>query len=262
MKFYDVALKLPDEEQKSFIEWLVLGEQYFQTEVNKKDRFLLDLRTSCCNSCERDKILKIVQKLPLNDNFGLQVNLYARDSDILYFPDLSKETESLKNLLHKQITYLEVSVKQSIHTKFIPSLIQSLKNLSQVTVNVQARRPVLSDDAYDDYGETDELCQRNSCEHILDPAAWCTRAIYSVALRCSQFDYSVCFNLELKVDQKPRWTIHEYERGEEQEWVDQKSLKGLETRNADIQKELMGWFKLNAGLRLINFRVFTGEPWY
>ena len=114
----------------------------------------------------------------------------------------------------------------------------------------------------DDYGETDELCQRNSCEHILDPAAWCTRAIYSVALRCSQFDYSVCFNLELKVDQKPRWTIHEYERGEEQEWVDQKSLKGLETRNADIQKELMGWFKLNAGLRSINFRVFTGEPWY
>ena len=262
MQFYYTALKLPDEEQKSFIEWLVLGEQYFQTEVGKKDRFLLDLRSSNYNSRDRDKILKFVQKLPLKDNFSLQVNLYSRDSDIFYFPDPSKEAEFFKNFLHKQISYLEVCVKQSIHTKFIPSLIQSLKNLSQITVTVQARKPALSDNDYDDYGEMNDCCQQNRCEHILDPGPWCTRAIYSVALGCNEFDCSVCFNLELKVNQKPRWTIHEYEGDEQTVRVDQKSLKGLENRNTDIQKELTGWFKLNRGLRSINFRVYAGEPWY
>ena len=261
MQFYDIALQLPDEEQKSFIEWLVLGEQYFQTEVGKKDRFLLDLRSNV-NSRDRDKIIKFVEKLPLKDNFGLQINLYASDSDTLYFPDPSREAESFKNFLHKKIKYLAVSVKQSIHTKFIPFLIQSLKDLSQITVIVQARKPALSDNDSDGDREIDDCCLQNCCEHILDPGPWCTRAIYSVALRCNEFHHSVSFNLELRVNKNPRWVIHKYEDNGEAKCVDQKNLKGLEKRNSDIQKELTGWFKLNAGLRSLNFRVHVGEPWY
>ena len=255
VQFYDAALRLNKETRNFFIEWLVYGEQYFQIEVNKNDKFILDL--GAFKPKERDKILTVVKKLSLKYDLGIKMNLYARDSDILYFPDPTKESAMLKNLLHPRITSLDLSVKQSIHTKFIPSLIQTLENLSDIVVILLARKPVLEDDCRDE----DEGVHDGCCERILDPGAWCTRAVYSVALSCYDLEKSVRFNLELKVKQKPRWTIFEHHDCEEHEWPDQEILKGMETRNAEIQKELTTWFKLNSRLRSINFRVFAGEPW-
>jgi F-box-like len=254
IQLYDAALGLDDEELVSFIEWLIYGDQYFQVEVDKKDKFVLDLRVF--KPKERDKILTIVKKLSFKQSLGLQCDVSAKDSDLLYFPDPIKESNLLKYLLHPQITHLELSVKQSIHSKFIPSIIQTLENLSHIVVILCARKPILEDDEDDDEGIHD-----GCCEYILEPDAWCTRAIFSPALNCVDLEKSVCFNLGLKVNQKPRWRIFEQVDNRERERFSQEMLKGMENRNVEIQKELSAWFKMNLHLRSIDFRIFAGEPW-
>jgi len=255
VQFYDVALELDEKELVSFIEWLIYGEQYFQVEVDKNDKFVLDLRGF--KQKERDKILTTVKKLPFKHPVDLECDVSAKDSDLLYFPDPTKESNLLKYLLHPQITHLELSVKQSIHSKFIPSIIQTLENLSRIVVILRARKPILE---YEEDDE-DEGIHDGCCEHILEPDAWCTRAIFSPALNCNDLEKSVCFNLGLKVNQQPRWRIFEQIDNGEREWFSQERLKGMEGRNVEIQKELTGWFKMNSHLRSIDFRIFAGEPW-
>jgi hypothetical protein len=256
VQFYHAALRLNEKEVNSFVAWLIYGERYFQIEADKNSEFILDLLN--LKPKDRDRILTIAKGLSFEGKVEVQMSLYARDSDILYFPDPTKESTMLKNLLNTQITSLHLSVKQSIHTKFIPSLIQTLNHLRRIVVTLPTRKPILDDDYFD----TTEGEHDGCCEHILEPGAWCTRAIYSVAIACCDLEKSICFNLQLKVGQKPLWTMYERREDDFQEFLYQGPWAEMESRNGEIQKELTAWFKLNSNLKLINFRVFAGSPWY
>jgi len=257
LSLFEAALRNRNEEEVgSFIEWLVYGEKYFQIEMDKRNNFILDLR--CLKQKERDKILKFIQKLSFEPNFGLQLSLYVKDSDSFYFPKQIKQSHLLQNLLPlSNLTSLELHVQQSIHTKFVPTIIRSLPLLSTIIIGLNARKPDLEPSFYDTSITDHDGC----CELPLEPGPWFTRAIYNVAITCQYLESSVCFNLVLKREQSPKWRIYDYDDKVQVEWADEPILGEMGEKNSEIMKELSRWFKVNSGLKVIDFRVFSGEPW-
>lgn len=253
--FYSAAIRSEKEELDAFLEWLIYGERFFQIELAARDMFWLDLRA--LKSVDRDKTLKVFQNLHFRDCFGVRLSLYADDSNTLYFPHLSKTKPILSDLLHARLRYLHMSLKRSVHTNFIPSLIRSLKQLSRLVVSVSTRKPTPQDGLYDNGAGERNHC----CKISLVPGAFCTRTSYNICIDCCELGDSICFNLELKVNQRPRWTIYGFDNAE-QIWVQRfhtNHLQETDTCNVEFQGELERWLRLNSGLSLIDFRIFTGK---
>jgi hypothetical protein len=256
ISFYQVpfaALKGKGE-IKRFVEWLIRGDIYFATQVDKTNHSVHDLRE--LEATERNKVLEIIQKMSLDHNLGFRLSIFPSDSRDFYEPDSPRKVAALSKFLPERTSYLNLFVKGSVHTKYIPAIIRSLRNLKHLVVSVYARNPFPEDggDPEDEYDSDQDPI------YCLEPGAWCTRVAYSIRTD-DKLEGQKSWSLELRKGGTPRWIEVDYHNGGITSPLQETYNEEIVMKNEAFVKELNEWFKVNGSLKAIDFRVFGGSTW-
>lgn len=230
------------------IPWIVQGSVYLQTQIWRRNFYLLDL-TDIEDRPRRDLVLGFIKTLKLTCEVRIHVNAYARDSDTFYLPNSALRTSQLHNLISSRTRYLRLHVTQSIHTQFIPMFLKKLTNIEHLFIVVPCR---IADEDSNDPDAVKKL-------QLLEPSAWCTRAGFVFQhgrTKGSILDREI----ELRRGDTPRWRMLWGGYGSKEHeipWIIPNEDVG--SKNANLVAELSSWFKFSCTLQMITFRIEEEE---
>jgi hypothetical protein len=255
ISFYHTPFaRLEDEEEiEQYVKWLVQGDIYFATQIDKRDHSIHDLRD--LEIPERNAVLEIIQKMSLDQNVGFRLSISPIDSRDFYDVDSPRNVAAINKFLPARTSYLNLFVRGSVHTKYIPAIIRSLHHLKHVVVSVYARHPFPDCGTPQDGYDSDE-----DPAYYLEPGAWCTRNAYCVHTD-NKLEGQMSWNLQLRKGERPCWVEVEYHKGGKRSPVEEMFEEEIQMKNGPLVRELNEWFKLSGSLKAIDFRVFAASPW-
>ena len=223
VSLFPTVHKFADDSVAAAIEWLIQGEREFQLEVDNKSRCDIDIRNLLPS--ERDQTLEIAKSLPLSQNCGWRISI-----------DNSFDC----SLLPPETSHLDLYFAESVHSTFVPKILNLIRGRLSVAINVYGRH--------------------HRGTHLLESGALCTASKYTVHLADNvtpdASQYTMTFFIRRReVDQyiwqSPGFPAREIWRVGDYETKDM----------TEILQEIRGWFDLNENLKDIELRIWGGRPW-
>ena len=228
------------------LEWLVRGSEYAQTQIYDMTTVTLDIKGT--EEAIRDRVLRVVSGMKFQYPVGCRISVYASDTNSYYLRDEEEHHSSLLDAIPQFTTEVYLSVKESIHTRFIPLVIRALPELESIVIFIPCRlKPRKSSAATDVNGFEARLP-----EELCEGAVWCTR--YGFLVRPSKEYGGRSIELELRSDGSTTWWATEDISLKRERRFEEKLEEEADEMNANILNEVDRWFRFSPSLRRVRWR--------